>query len=113
MIAGCRKRIRKAAGDSESSASEFEPSAESASDVSFESEADNESEDGEADVSGIYDDADLEQYNQANPPVSVLWALGLSHLGFPCMGLKWGLPTMNWNLEDRQCLSAISHLTLS
>ena len=62
----CRKRIRKASGGSESSGSEFEPSADSASDISFESEAGHSSEEGEADVSGLYDDADLDQYNQAS-----------------------------------------------
>lgn len=32
--------------------------------MSFESIAEEDSEEGEADVSGIYDDADHEQYNQ-------------------------------------------------
>lgn len=32
--------------------------------MSFESEAESLSEEGEADISGIYDDADFEQYNQ-------------------------------------------------
>lgn len=32
--------------------------------MSFESEAESLSEEGEADISGIYDDTDLEQYNQ-------------------------------------------------
>ena len=61
----CRKRIRKSENALGSSGSEFEPSGESASDVSFESEAESLSDQGEPDISGIYDDADLEQYNQA------------------------------------------------
>ena len=62
----CRKRIKKAGPVGGSSESDFEPSGDSASDVSFESENESLSEEGEADVSGIYDDADLEQYNQVS-----------------------------------------------
>lgn len=59
----CRKRIRRASENSDS-----ENVSESASDVSFESEAadsDAESDDsGEADALGAWDDADAEQYAQ-------------------------------------------------
>ena len=50
-----------------SSDSDFNPSAGSGTDASFESDSGSDSAEGEPDVSGIYDDADYEQFNQAKP----------------------------------------------
>ena len=70
----CRKRIRRAV-EHQSSASESEASEASVSDISFESdEAASDAESGDSldvDASGAWDDADVEQYNQVNPDVSI------------------------------------------